>query len=271
MQHQPPGCAVRRLGLIEYTEAGAEQRRLVEACREDSEARLLLLEHPPTYTFGARGRQEHLLLGDDALAGLGAAVHRTDRGGDVTFHGPGQLVGYPILDLRRWGQGPSWYVRSLEAVLIEALSAFGIAGRREPERPGVWAGDAKIAAIGVRVSRGVTSHGFALNVDPDLRYFSYIVPCGLPNVSVTSIAEVLRQRTMNGAAIAREPHPESAVAAPTGGLDRPEGLSLHPMESVMDAVIEAFGHVFDLRMDEAAGRGDQMVALGERLPAATAH
>ncbi len=239
MQHQPPGCAVQRLGLVEYTEAWAEQRRLVEACREDSEARLLLLEHPPTYTFGARGRQEHLLLGDQALAGLGAAVLRTNRGGDVTFHGPGQLVGYPIVDLRRWGQGPSWYVRSLEAVLIEALSAFGIAGRQEPGRPGVWAGDAKIAAIGVRVSRGVTSHGFALNVDPDLRYFAYIIPCGLPDVSVTSMGQVLGRA------------PETAA--------------------VMDAVIEAFGHVFELRMDEAAGRSDHPVALGERLSAPAAH
>ncbi len=239
MQHQPPGCAVHRLGLVEYTEAWAEQRRLVEACREDSAARLLLLEHPPTYTFGARGRQEHLLLGDEALAGLGATVLRADRGGDVTFHGPGQLVGYPILDLQCWGQGPSWYVRSLEAVLIEALSAFGIAGRREPGRPGVWAGDAKIAAIGVRVSRGVTSHGFALNVDPDLRYFSYIVPCGLPGVSVTSMAEVLGRA------------PETAA--------------------VMDAVVEAFGHVFDLRMDEAAGRGNHPVAPGERMATVNAH
>ena len=238
MQQQPSGCAVHHLGLIEYTKAWAEQRRLVAACREDSEARLLLLEHPPTYTLGARGRQEHLLLGDEALARLGAAVLRTDRGGDVTFHGPGQLVGYPILDLRRWGQGPSWYVRSLETVLIAALSTFGIAGRREPGRPGVWAGDAKIAAIGVRVSRGVTSHGFALNVVPDLRYFSYIVPCGLPGVSVTSIAEVLGRA------------PETAA--------------------VVDAVIEAFGHVFGLRMDEAAGRGDHPVALGGRLPAPTA-
>ena len=238
MQHQPLSCAVQRLGLIEYTEAWAEQRRLVEACREDSEARLLLLEHPPTYTLGARGRQEHLLLANETLAQLGAAVHRTDRGGDVTFHGPGQLVGYPILDLRRWGQGPSWYVRSLEAMLIEALSAFGIAGRQEPGWPGVWAGDAKIAAIGVRVSRGVTSHGFALNVDPDLRYFSYIVPCGLPDVSVTSMGHVLGRA--------------------------PE------LEAVMDAVVEAFGHVFDLRMDEAAGWGEHPVALAERLPAPTA-
>src|SRR3990170_1146331 len=159
-------CTVVRPGLVDYQEAWDEQRRLAEACRDDGRARLLLLEHPPTYTFGVRGRQEHLLLSEDALASLGAAVYRIDRGGDVTVHGPGQLVGYPILHLRRWHPGPLWFVRSLEATLIEALSAFGIAGHRVPRRPGVVAGDAKIAAIGVRVSRGVTSHGFALNVAP---------------------------------------------------------------------------------------------------------
>src|SRR3990170_1121553 len=116
-------CTVVRPGLVDYQEAWEEQRRLVEACREDGRARLLLLEHPPTYTFGVRGRQEHLLLSEAALAELGASVHRVDRGGDVTFHGLGQLVGYPILDLRRWNQGPLWYVRSLQQTLIEALAS----------------------------------------------------------------------------------------------------------------------------------------------------
>jgi lipoate-protein ligase B len=217
-------CAVRRPGRVAYQEAWDEQRRLAEACREDGEGRLLLLEHPPTYTFGVRGRQEHLLLNEDALASLGASVHRIDRGGDVTFHGPGQLVGYPILDLRRWRQGPLWYVRSLEAVLIEALAAFGITGRRVPGRPGVFAGEAKIAAIGVRVSRGITSHGFALNVDPDLRYFSYIIPCGLPDVRVTSMAEQLGR-------------------APA-------------MDGVIDAVIAAFADVFEIELRD----GDRVIA-----------
>jgi len=209
-------CAVQRLGLIDYQEAWDEQRRLAEACREDGQARLLLLEHPPTYTLGVRGRQEHLLLSEGALASLGASVYRIDRGGDVTFHGPGQLVGYPILDLRRWRQGPLWFVRALEATLIEALSAFGVAAQRVPKRPGVFAGDAKIAAIGVRVSRGVTTHGFALNVDPDLRYFSHIVPCGLPDVRVTSMAELLGH-------------------AP-------------PMGAVIDAVVAAFARVFEIEL-----------------------
>ncbi len=178
-------CIVHRLGMVEYQEAWEKQQRLAEACRQDGCGRLLLLEHPPTYTFGVRGKEEHLLLDEGALAEVGAAVHRVDRGGDVTFHGPGQLVGYPILDLRRWRQGPVWYVRALEQVLIEALSGFGIAAGRSEGRPGVWVGNKKIAAIGVRVSRGVTSHGFALNVDPDLQFFSHIIACGLPDATVT--------------------------------------------------------------------------------------
>ena len=263
-------CTVHRLGLVEYQEAWEEQRRLVEACRTDGRDRLLLLEHPPTYTFGARGRQEHLLLPEATLAELGATVQQVDRGGDVTFHGPGQLVAYPIFDLRRWNQGPRWYVRSLEATLIESLSAFGIAARRTDGRPGVWVEEAKIAAIGVRVSRGVTSHGFALNVDTDLRYFSYIVPCGLPDATVTSMAEVLQHRTMNGA-----PSDRAGMPSPSGGgealrRDSPSGLSspederaLHripSMDAVMDAVVDAFARVFGLRMDE--------VECGDAHPAA---
>jgi len=213
-------CIVQRLGLIEYQEAWEEQQRLIQACRSDGQGRLLLLEHPPTYTLGARGRTEHLLVREAALVELGATVHRSDRGGDVTFHGPGQLVGYPILDLTRWRQGPLWHVRSLEAMLIEALSTFGITARRSPGRPGVWIGEAKIAAIGVHVSRGITSHGFALNVDPDLRFFSHIVPCGLPGAAVTSTAQELGRA--------------------------PE------MEAVKDAVVDSFTRVFPVSMVEAA-------------------
>ena len=225
-------CTVQRPGLVDYQAAWDEQRRLVEACRADGRARLLLLEHPPTYTLGPRGKEEHLLLDEAAFASLGAAVHRVDRGGDVTFHGPGQLVGYPVLDLRRWRQGPLWYVRSLEATLIEALATFGIAGQRVPKRPGVFAGDAKVAAIGVRVSRGITSHGFALNVDPDLRYFSYIVPCGLPDVRVTSMAELLGH-------------------APA-------------MNDVMDAVVDSFARIFEIDVRD----GDRAVAPRAWAPSA---
>lgn len=227
-------CALHRLGLVDYADALDEQRRFVDACREDGEPRLLLLEHPPTYTFGPRGRSEHLLASEDALARLGASVYRTDRGGDVTFHGRGQLVGYPILDLRRWDQGPRWYVRSLEQVLIWTLARFGIAGYRVEGRPGVWTDGGKIAAIGVHVSRGITSHGFALNVDPDLGYFSHIVPCGLPDVTVTSMAECHSERSEESG----ETRQSSDRGAPI-------------MNDVMDAAADAFGRVFGLDMREA--------------------
>jgi len=225
-------CTVRRLGLVEYEEAWAEQKRLVEGAREGRGPTLLLLEHPPTYTLGARGKDKHVLLGDDALARLGAKVVRIDRGGDVTFHGPGQLVGYPIIDLGAWGQGPLWYVRSLEATLIQTLARFGIDGQRVPGRPGVWVRGEKIASIGVHVSRGITSHGFALNVDPDLAYFSHIVPCGLPNVSVTSMARVLG--------------------------DAPS------TDGVMDAVADAFADVFEIELID----GQRTVAPAAWAPTA---
>jgi lipoate-protein ligase B len=157
-----------------------------------------------------------MLADEQRLRILGATVRQSDRGGDITYHGPGQLVGYPILDLKRWHEGPRWYVRSLEQVVIETLAEFGISGRREKARPGVWASDSKIAAIGVRISRGITSHGFALNVDPDLDYFSHIVPCGLPDSTVTSMAQELGE-------------------APQ-------------MTDVMNTVSTAFGRIFDIEM-----------------------
>jgi lipoyl(octanoyl) transferase len=251
--HPPPqaGCTVHRLGLVDYQEAWALQRRFGEACRERGESHLLLLEHPPTYTLGARGKQEHLLLTEAALARLGASVHRVDRGGDITFHGPGQLVGYPILDLQRWNQGPLWYVRSLEAVLIDALASFGIDAARMPGRPGVWVGRAKIASIGVHVSRGVTSHGFALNVDPDLTFFSHIVPCGLPDVSMTSMARALQDRAMN-------------CAASVGDGEMPS------MDAVIGAVVEAFARTFELEMEDSPRRGGRLPAQGDRMVAPTA-
>lgn len=239
-------CAVSRLGLVEYQAALAMQRRLVEECRSDSEARLLLLEHPPTYTLGARGKVANLLADEASLARLGASLHRIDRGGDVTFHGPGQLVGYPILDLSHWGQGPLWYVRSLEVVLIDTLASFGIVGQRRPGRPGVWIGNAKIASIGVHVSRNITSHGFALNVDPDLSYFSHIVPCGLPDVTMTSIANVLA--------------PEHATS-PRGA--RPFASLRVTLSEVMGAVVRSFASVFELEMQD----GDRTVAPAAWTPA----
>ena len=184
-------CTLLRPGLTDYQRAWELQRRLADATHDGGEQALILLEHPPVYTLGVRGRGgEHLLMSRAALEAGGAQVIESDRGGDVTFHGPGQLVGYPILDLRRAGQGPVWYVRGLEAVIIDTLARFGIVGGRVSGRPGVWVGDAKIAAIGVRVSRGVTTHGFALNVHTDLSYFAHIVPCGLADAGVTSMREL---------------------------------------------------------------------------------
>ncbi len=176
-----------RPGTVRYGDAWQMQQCIAEAVRDGADPALILVQHPPVYTLGARGRDENLLLTLDAYAARGAEVQRTDRGGDVTFHGPGQLVGYPILDLRRYGEGPVWYVRSIEALIIDVLARFGIVAERSPGRPGVWVGDAKVAAIGVRVSRGITTHGFALNVSTDLSWFRDIVPCGLATAGVTSM------------------------------------------------------------------------------------
>ena len=176
-----------RPGLVAYQDAWQFQQRIAARVRAGGDPALILLEHPPTYTLGVRGKAEHVLVSQETLLSSGAEVHRTDRGGDVTFHGPGQLVGYPILNIRRYGEGPSWYVHTLEAMLIDVVAHFGVFAGRSPRNPGVWVGDTKIAAIGVRVSRGVTTHGFALNVNTDLAYFQHIIPCGLANAGVTSI------------------------------------------------------------------------------------
>jgi lipoyl(octanoyl) transferase len=180
-------CQVRDLGRLGYLEALELQRSLVER-RKRSEIpdQLLLVEHPHVVTMGRNGHDENLLAPPELLARAGIAFHRTDRGGDVTYHGPGQLVGYPIFDLREWKRDVVAYVRGLEQVLIETLAEFGVAAHREPGATGVWTAEGKVAAIGVHISRWVTSHGFALNVDTDLNYFRYIVPCGLTK-PVTSL------------------------------------------------------------------------------------
>ncbi len=230
-------CLVLRLGLTEYLEGWEIQRRAAETVRSGGPHILVLLEHPPTYTLGVRGRAEHLLVAEEGLARLGASVYRVDRGGDVTFHGPGQLVGYPIFRLSDWGEGPLWYVRRLEDALIDTVAAFGVTAGRVERRPGVWVGHEKVAAIGVRVSRGVTSHGFALNVDTDLSYFQHIVPCGLADAGVTSMARLLEA----GRASARR---RQAEACPTG---REEPT----MAAVTEAVVESFRRVFGLRMRDS--------------------
>ena len=174
---------------MEYGSALELQRRLVSERQQGSiPDQLLLVEHPHVITLGRNGHRENLLASDRILERAGVAFHSADRGGDVTYHGPGQLVGYPILDLREWKRDVAAYVRALEEVLIATLADFGIAAGRIPKLTGVWAGESKIAAIGVHISRWVTSHGFALNVSTDLSYFHYIVPCGLTK-PVTSMRE----------------------------------------------------------------------------------
>ena len=182
------------LGRIGFLRALEAQRHLHQQVVDGRlPGVLLLLEHPHVYTLGRRGSDSDVLVSAEGLARLGATVHHTDRGGEVTYHGPGQLVGYPIVNLRALGLGPLKYVRALEGMLIETLAEFAIRGASEERPTGVWVGPAKIAAIGVRISRGVTMHGFALNVKPDLSYFDHIVPCGMPDGVVTSMAAELSE------------------------------------------------------------------------------
>ena len=185
---------VRRLGLIGYQEALDLQRELVEQRkRGDIPDQLLLLEHPDVITLGVRTRSDrsHVLESEAALSEMGVQLFETGRGGDVTYHGPGQLVGYPILNLKPDRCDVHRYVRDLEAVLIQTVAAFGISAGRIEGLTGIWVGQEKIAAIGVRISRWVTSHGFALNVSTDLSRFGLIVPCGITDRGVTSMQRLL--------------------------------------------------------------------------------
>jgi lipoyl(octanoyl) transferase len=184
-------CELRDLGRIGYDDALALQREFVDRRkRQEISDQLLIIEHPHVITMGRNGRFENLLAAPDVLARAGIEFHPTDRGGDVTYHGPGQIVGYPIIDLREWKRDVVAYVRALEQVLIDCMAEFGIIAGRVDGCTGVWAAErGKIAAIGVHISRWVTSHGFALNLDTNLDYFRYIVPCGLMR-PVTSMREL---------------------------------------------------------------------------------
>ncbi len=238
-------CEVRRPGLIPYAEAWALQKTLAaQRAAGEIPDTLLLLEHPHTYTLGRTGHAENLLLNDEQLAARGITLHHVDRGGDITYHGPGQLVGYPILSLGApvdvaSGRVPQadyiGYVRRLEETLIRALIHFGLVTGQVPGLTGVWIqpdvasrcphcppasrlAPSKIAAIGVKVdARGVTQHGFALNVDPDMSYWEGIIGCGLRDHATVSMADLL------------DPPPA--------------------MADVMDAVVESFGKVFEREME----------------------
>jgi lipoic acid synthetase len=237
---------VRWLGRVEYDEAWDLQRALWEGRTEGRTADdyLLLLEHPHTYTVGRNGDGSNLTIDEADLDTIDATLHHVDRGGDITYHGPGQLVGYPIVGIPKLPNG--WdmvgHVRRLEAMLIATLADLGIDSWAEPGQTGVWTEQGKVAAIGVRVARGVSTHGFALNVDPDLAYFSHIVPCGIADRPVTSIAELIGEHI--------------------------------PMETVVDALVprvaEAFGSAAPevqlgafRRSDRSGGYDvDAMVAAG---------
>ena len=185
-------CHLIELGLTPYGEALELQRRLaalrVEGLVGDL---LLLLEHPPVITLGRGGQRAHLLVPESSLAARGIEYFNVERGGDITYHGPGQLVGYPILDLTEYGGDVHSYLRRLEGILLETLTAFGLGASRRIGRTGVWVRGGKIASIGIHVSRWVTRHGLALNVDMNLAPFELIVPCGIKGASATSIAKEL--------------------------------------------------------------------------------
>lgn len=221
-----------RLGRTGYAPAWELQRALFRARCEGAGADLLLLtEHDHVFTLGTSGEMDHVLAGPDELRERGAEVYEIDRGGDVTYHGPGQLVGYPILDLHGYYLDLHRYLRDLEEVLIRTLAEYGIGAGREPEFTGVWVGGNKIAALGVKASRWVTMHGFALNVNTDLTYFDRIIPCGIFHKGVTSMEQLL------GRAV--------------------------PLDEVADRLTGHFGSVFDSAV-EALAPGE-LAALTQQL------
>lgn len=205
-----------QLGTVPYGDALELQRELAKRriAGEIAEDILLLLEHPPVVTLGRTAKEAHIVSSPERLRARGIEVHEVERGGDVTFHGPGQLVGYPIFDLKRHRQDLHWYLRQVEEALIVALGDVGIEAERHTGYTGVWTHGRKIASIGVHARDWVTWHGFALNVTTDLSYFDLIVPCGIPQVQMTSVARE------NGGDIA--------------------------MDHMGDVITRAFGHVFNL-------------------------
>ena len=211
-------CAVLEWNRVEYVEAFRRQRRLVELRKAGAISDVLILcDHPHVITLGRNAHRENLLASRALLEVRQVAVHQSDRGGDITYHGPGQLVGYPILNLSEYRRDVVFYVRQLEETLIRAVASLGVEAGRKPGMTGVWAGDEKLAAIGVHLSRWITSHGFALNVSTDLSYFDLIVPCGISDKRPTSLERL---------------------------LGRPV-----PLGDVARAVVRSFGEVFSRRME----------------------
>jgi len=223
-----PSLGVLTLGRVPYAEAHQLQRELAERRirGELSHDLLLLLEHEPTVTLGRGTKASSLPLSPDQLRSRGLTVVEVERGGDVTWHGPGQLVGYPILDLREHKQDLHWYLRQVEEVLIRALARLEIPAERNPGRTGVWTGGRKIASIGIHVRQWVTTHGFALNVDNSLDDFQLIVPCGIAGVDMTSVERELGNSAAGSVAVA------AAVTASTA-----EVFGLDPVAQTLDEVL----------------------------------
>lgn len=213
----PSAVSLHNLGRVPYADALALQHELVDARKAGGgEDTLLLLEHPPVFTLGRNAQEQHILASREFLDERGIEIHRVERGGEVTYHGPGQLVGYPILDLRNFRMDVGWYVRALEDVLIQTLNSYGVdahragldaRGKRDSKMVGVWVEnptddplekkfhpEAKIAQIGARIEQWITYHGFALNVDPNMQHFQFIIPCGIPDKPVTALARVLNKK-----------------------------------------------------------------------------
>jgi len=214
-------CVVWRLGLIEYSKAYRFQKMLWSNKLEGQGAdALLLLEHPPTITIGKSGKLENLLMAKEELAKQGISLFFTDRGGDITYHGPGQLVVYPIVDLRNRGKDIHRYVHDLEEVVIRTLADLSIQTGRDQRNIGVWVGNDKIAAIGVSVRKWVTMHGLALNVNPKLEHFSLINPCGILDGGVTSVSKLLGHEV--------------------------------PVEAVAERLVAHFSAVFDVQIGESS-------------------
>lgn len=229
------------LDSVPYADALALQHRIVRARKRGVlNDTLLLLEHPPVLTLGRNAREANIVASRDLLQQLGIEVFRVERGGEVTYHGPGQLVGYPILNLGNFRRDVGWFVRSLEEMLIRALGDFGIRGKRIEKLVGVWVGEVKIAQIGARIEEWITYHGFALNVDPNLAHFGLIVPCGISDKAVTSMARML---------------------APRESVE---------MRAVHERIAARFAEVFDVEMVEVT-RGEleeRLIRLAPQSPAA---
>lgn len=220
-KHYAPVWAMQEQLLAQAVQTKAEQASLLPVART-TRHHLLLVEHPPVYTLGKSGHVENILISAEQMQQMGIEYYKINRGGDITFHGPGQLVGYPILDLEKFYTDIGRYLRALEEVIIRTMAAFGLQGMRSPGETGVWLQadqpgfERKICAMGVRCSRWVTMHGWALNVNTNLDYFNHIIPCGIQNKKVTSLQQE---------------------------LGRPV-----PMELVTEKLLEAFAEVFEVQI-----------------------